>query len=948
MKYFKRNLTPILTIGFLILTTLNLKAQSPVLKVDLNYASRTEEEVHEPGYTSWVLSTRTKTFEGVTFTFANGSTGGSWYKAGVQAPNYARLVNDGIKTSGVDLLIIGLEAGKHSLVTYHNNFDSPDGNKFPPMDVYVNNTLAADDVELTVRTLDNDSATTVYLEFEVEDNDTVRITFLADDPDTSYNSTIAICGFKLNGSDPDKLARFEYPEDLDEHVDVDNDSLAFYWTPPDNATSYNFYFGTNKSDVTQADTDSPLFLGNIADTFFLKTGFYSMDKFYWRVDPITPTDTTKGDVWFFRKRIRSFKGAEGYGGYAVGGREGKVVYVTNLDDDGEGSFREAVTSGIGARTVIFNVSGIIKLESRLTMDDSVTVAGQTAPGEGICFRAAPLGVSNECICRFIRMRLGAGTTYDGIGMAGVNNGIIDHCSISWGIDECFSSRNAENITLQHTLISEALCVAGHQNYDEGFDHGYAGSISGDIGSFHHNLLASCSGRNWSLAGGLDGDGNFAGRLDIFNMVVYNWGKHSCYNGAKEVNFHNNYYKRGPGTIQMSGPEVMLMADSPAEAYANSSTSTQRYFFDGNVMPGIFDESNQEDGRTPNYEDEAMYDTMYYKQWLDEPFFSSNAVVETAEEAYKSVLSDVGCTLPVFDVHDKRIIKETQTGTYTYIGSYTGHYGLIDDEDDAGGYEDYTTEQRPDNFDTDLDGLPNWWEVLFDSDTSSTEGDLSESQADPDRDGYTALEDYLYWMSVPHYYLADSDSVTIDLAGFTVGYTEGPAFSIAHSDENLTINRSDSIVTVSADSEGIFYFDFKVTDSESDTLVRTIGICSGAEEPESLYFEPPVYDDEDDEEDDDEEDINAINAIAALEVSVYPSFFEDQVHIDIYCDRTGSINAMLYDNTGKKIINTSYALTAGANKLELQCPNTLPQKLYLLQIMNMQSGEIIATKKLIKK
>src|SRR5699024_8867786 len=202
------------------------------------------------------------------------------------------------------------------------------------------------------------------------------------------------------------------------------------------------------------------------------------------------------------------------------------VYVTNLNDSGPGSLREAVTNNIGPRTIVFNVSGLITLKSRLNVTEPyVTIAGQTAPGKGICIRRATFGVTgNDDIIRFIRVRLGKpNVSYGGMGLTGNNFSIIDHCSISWTMDESFSSRNARNITLQRTLISEALNVAGHHNYPPGTAHGYAASIGGSIGSFHHNLLAHNYGRNWSLAGGVNGNGQYIGKLDIRNNVVYNWG-----------------------------------------------------------------------------------------------------------------------------------------------------------------------------------------------------------------------------------------------------------------------------------------------------------------------------------------------------------------------------------------------------------------------------------------
>src|SRR4029078_1510962 len=182
------------------------------------------------------------------------------------------------------------------------------------------------------------------------------------------------------------------------------------------------------------------------------------------------------------------------------------------------SLRAAIEAE-GPRTVVFNVSGLITLESRLVIRNPyLTVAGQTAPRHGICVRKYNFGLggAHDVIVRDVRVRPGniSGQTLDGMGMAGSDHCITNHCSITWTLDESFSSRGAKNITLQRTLISEALNEAGHKNYPPGTQHGYAASIGGNVGSFHHNLLAHCSGRNWSLAGGLEKKGFYVGRLDI--------------------------------------------------------------------------------------------------------------------------------------------------------------------------------------------------------------------------------------------------------------------------------------------------------------------------------------------------------------------------------------------------------------------------------------------------
>src|SRR5512137_809772 len=338
---------------------------------------------------------------------------------------------------------------------------------------------------------------------------------------------------------------------------------------------------------------------------------------------------------------RAFPTAEGYGRWAQGGRGGRVIHVTNLNDAGPGSLRHAVEQS-GPRTVVFDVSGLITLESRLIIrrtNSNLTIAGQTAPGKGICLRKYNFGMlgATNVIVRYVRVRPGniSGMTLDGMGMASSDDCIIDHCSISWTMDEAFSSRGAKNITLQRTLISEALNAAGHKKYPPGTEHGYAASIGGDIGSFHHNLLAHCAGRNWSLAGGLDKKtSTYAGRLDIRNNVVYNWKHRATDGGAHEVNFVNNYYQPGPATRYFYALNAQY-AGFPG---------TQQYYFEGNVMLGHFGLTNQTAGRTATTERGGRLPTDY-SPWSETPFFDPFVKIHTAVEAYTNVLADVGCNFP---------------------------------------------------------------------------------------------------------------------------------------------------------------------------------------------------------------------------------------------------------------------------------------------------------------
>lgn len=434
-------------------------------------------------------------------------------------------------------------------------------------------------------------------------------------------------------------------------------------------------------------------------------------------------------------RTIAFPGAEGYGRFAQGGRGGRVIAVTNLEDSGPGSLRAAVEAE-GPRTVVFEVSGRIELKSKLVVrraNSRLTVAGQTAPGLGICISNYNFGVlgAHDVIIRFVRVRPGntAGVTLDGMGLASATDCIIDHCSISWTLDEAFSSRGAKNITLQRTLISEALNAAGHKKYPPGTEHGYAASIGGDIGSFHHNLLAHCAGRNWSLAGGLDkaAGHSYAGRLDIRNNVVYNWKNRTTDGGAHEVNFVANYYKPGPASRYFRA----------LKAQYGGFPGTQRYYVAGNVMPGHFGADEPDKARTATTERGGRLPTDY-SPWADAPFFESHVRTQTAAEAYADVLADVGCNIPALDPHDQRVLAEVRAGTFTHKGSRTGLPGLPDSQEDVGGWDNYPEVRRPAGWDTDRDGMPDAWERAH----GLNPADAADGPADRDGDGFTNLEDYL--------------------------------------------------------------------------------------------------------------------------------------------------------------------------------------------------------------
>ena len=439
---------------------------------------------------------------------------------------------------------------------------------------------------------------------------------------------------------------------------------------------------------------------------------------------VAGTAATAGE----RRTQLAFPSAEGYGRFAKGGRGGAVFHVTNLDDSGPGSLRAAV-EGEGPRTVVFDVGGLITLESPLVVRNGrLTVAGQTAPGKGVCLRKHNFGLygADDVIIRHLRVRPGdiAGKTLDGMGMAYSDHCIIDHCSISWTQDEAFSSRGAKNVTLQRTLISEALNAAGHRKYPPGTEHGYAASIGGHIGSFHHNLLAHCAGRNWSLAGGLDKAKRHAGWVDLRNNVVYNWKNRTTDGGAARVQFVNNYYKPGPATRWLY---VIRPEREGVPLYG-----PQDYFIAGNVLEGHVEAGKKLGGVKP-WPGEPVENYLH-----DKPFFDPHVTTQTAAAAYRGVLADVGCTVPCLDEHDRRVIEEVRAGAANFKGSVTGLPGLPDSQQDVGGWDDYPEVHRPEGWDSDRDGMPDAWETARSLDPQ----DPSDGNLDHDGDGYTNLEEYL--------------------------------------------------------------------------------------------------------------------------------------------------------------------------------------------------------------
>ncbi|MEP6930153.1 MAG: T9SS C-terminal target domain-containing protein [Flavobacterium sp.] len=798
-----------------ILLAVNGQAQNSekqIVKVDFDFFQRRLEEVHDPNYESWVINEgkeAEKSFNNLTFKLKGNFTS-KWNKVGMNAPFYNRLGSDGLVTSeNLELKISGLKEGKHTLLTFHNAFDVITGKTFSPIKIYVNGKLK-ETINASQRANAKIDAAMAYITFSAVKAKDVMIRFEIDqtsNPDIVKQ--IVINGFEIDTPNLMNQARSPQPQNGDEHVADKTNTLQ--WDASKNAVAHQLYFGEDKNAVANANESSKEFKGKLTERSFPVSNLYSMSTYYWRVDEIdNKGNVTLGNVWSFKPAQLAFSDAEGYGRFAVGGRGGKVIEVTNLNDDGPGSLRDAVNQEIGPRTIVFNVSGNIKLESRLVVNQPyVTIAGQTAPGEGITISRAPIGLTgNDGVIRFLKVRIGGGKTYDGMGLTGANYSIIDHCSISWTIDESFSSRSAHHITLQRTLISEALNVAGHDKYEAGKMHGYAATIGGDIGSFHHNLLAHNEGRNWSIGGGLTGDGYYSGRIDIRNNVVYNWGHRTTDGGAMEVNFVNNFYKPGAST------EIFVALNAQHEGVGKGM---QRYFFDGNVMPGYFNEKNQDKGRKMTI---THNETVNYETFVNKPFFESFVTTQSAADAYKNVLSDVGANQPFFDKHDNRIIDETLKGTFSFKGGKSGLGGLIDNESDAGGWPEFKSETRAADWDTDHDGLPNWWEKAKKLNENSKAGDFSDANSDADKDGFTELEHYLDWLAHPHYFIKSGEKAVLNAADYFKGYEKSPIYTFSDLN-NGSILLKGKEVQFTAIEAGFSSFILTVKDADGDTMSRTI-------------------------------------------------------------------------------------------------------------------------------
>ena len=473
-----------------------------------------------------------------------------------------------------------------------------------------------------------------------------------------------------------------------------------------------------------------------------------------------------------KSNIPAFPGAEGGGMYTPGGRGGKVIVVTSLEDSGPGTLREACETG-GARVIVFNVSGVIRLKAPISLRAPyVTIAGQTAPGDGICVTGHSFLVdTHDVIIRHMRFRRGAQDVAfrdDALGGNAVGNIIIDHCSASWGLDENMAiyrhvyNRGADghglklptvNITIQNSIFSEAL---------DAYNHAFGATIGGHNSMFCRNLFASNISRNSSV--GMDGDFNFV------NNVVFNWWNRSIDGGDNKsfYNIINNYFKPGPIT-PLDKPISYRILKPEAGRSKLDYKVYGRVFADGNVMEGYPEITK--DNWAGGIQIETQKDTEGYTEQMRtyQPFVMPYINIMSANDAYDYVLKYVGANIPCRDIVDERVIEEVKTGQAYYEkklpkDAYGDKWGLAPKSQDEEGYFKYRRLPK-DSYkqgiitdirqmggypeykgtpyvDTDGDGMPDEWEIA----NGLNPNDPSDANKDCTGDGYTNIEKYINGIS----------------------------------------------------------------------------------------------------------------------------------------------------------------------------------------------------------
>lgn len=495
-------------------------------------------------------------------------------------------------------------------------------------------------------------------------------------------------------------------------------------------------------------------------------------------------------VVFAEEKTPAFPGAEGFGRYVIGGRGGNVYHVTSLADDGsEGTLRWALGKS-GVKTIVFDVSGTIHLKSSLDISiGNVTIAGQTAPGDGICVADYPVSIkANNVIVRYMRFRLGNNNVlingadgWDGFGGFDQQDLMIDHCSVSWSIDECLSVLGNKNTTVQWCLVAQSLVNSGHSKGA----HGYGGNWGGSGASFHHNLIAHHGSRTPRL--GPRPTTQLDERMDMRNNVIYNFGGNGCYGGeGMNVNIVNNYYKPGPGSptdkkgYRIAGIGIRTNKYvNTYPAYAPALHLWGKYYVTGNYN-SKYTQLNQDNWTYGiiNQIDASGCDGTFTQETKDsiklaEPIDYILTTTHSAADAYDRVLDFAGASLHR-DSFDELMVSDTRNGKATYTGSGLSK-GFVNSQDDNkpadadaswSAWPTLASKEAPK--DTDGDGMPDEWELANALDPTNPKDGKTIGA-----DGYSNLENYLNSLVAD---ITTAQNMGGETTGSTVSESENPVVS----------------------------------------------------------------------------------------------------------------------------------------------------------------------------
>src|SRR5574344_465722 len=431
-----------------------------------------------------------------------------------------------------------------------------------------------------------------------------------------------------------------------------------------------------------------------------------------------------------KQTVLAFPGAEGGGRFVTGGRGCKVYHVTTLEDYGQGqspipgSFRAGLTSDT---TIVFDVGGTIDMKQNFDLKGlkNITIAGQTAPGDGITFAGWTTNITNvdNIIIRYCRFRPGAKNVHkDSDGMDAFwgrpfKNAIVDHCSFSWSTDETTSPYRAENFTMQWCLISESLTMSGPSKGR----HGYGAIWGGVNTTFHHNMIADHTSRNPRIGGGTfeKDDNSHIALLQISNNIIYDWGFNICYGGGRaQTNYINNWLEAGPGTRDDVAARVIDCGEKGKPGF---------FYVNGNVLAGNKEISADNSKGIYISDDSKPTTTIAAKPFESEAWAAGNLKVTSAQDAHDAIIASAGATLPRRDAYDARIVTEAKNG----IGRF------VNRDEEVGGYPCLSSAKRPDGFDTDSDGIPDDYEKANGLNPADAKDGALVA-----KNGYTNLENYL--------------------------------------------------------------------------------------------------------------------------------------------------------------------------------------------------------------